>query len=354
MSDQKLEPIPTQFTRLIGCDFPIIAGPMFLVSNPELVSAVSEAGGIGGMPSLNWRSTEDFRKAIQEVKARTKKPFAVNLIVNQANIRQDADLEVCVEEKVPLVITSLGSPKDTLRKMHKIGSKVFCDITTLSYAKKVEDMGADGVIAVSTGAGGHPGSISPLVLIPYLNRNLKIPVVAAGGIATGEQIAAALLLGAAAVQIGTRFIVCEESKVDPAYKEAILKANPEDIVLTKKISGTPAAVIKTPYIEKQGLELNAVESFLFKHPQTKKYMKMLRAYMGTKLLEKAVAGPTWKEVWSAGQGVGLIQDTLPAGKIVHRLVKEYYDSIQNLPGSSSKLKLDEVFSDSDSSALQAQ
>jgi nitronate monooxygenase len=326
-------PISTLFTQLLGCDYPIIAGPMFLVSNTELVSAVSQAGGVGGMPSLNWRTTEEFRKAVQAVKAKTNKPFAVNLIVNQANLRQSADLQVCVEERVPLVITSLGNPKETIQKMHAVGGKVFCDVTTLKYAKKVQELGADGVIAVSTGAGGHAGPISPLVLVPYLKRHLNIPIVLAGGIASGEQIAAAILLGASAVQIGTRFIASEESTVDTAYKKAILDSEPEDIVLTKRISGTPAAVINTPYIEKQGLDLNPIEAFLFKNPNTKKYMKMLRAYVGSKALEKAVAGPTWKEVWSAGQGVGLINEILPSSKIVHQLVEEYHLACRSLANS---------------------
>lgn len=333
MSLSKPRPIRTAFTELFGCDYPIIAGPMFLVSNPNLVSAVSEAGGIGGMPSLNWKTTEEFRKAIQNVKAKTQKPFAVNLIVNQANPRQAADLEVCVQEKVPLVITSLGNPKETIHRMHAIGSKVFCDVTTLSYGQKVQDLGADGVIAVSAGAGGHAGPISPLVLIPYLKKHLKIPVVLAGGIATGDQIAAALLLGASAVQIGTRFIASEESTVDPAYKKAIVDSEPEDIVLTKKLSGTPAAVINTAYVKKQGLELNPIEAFLFKYPKTKKYMKMLRAYVGSKALEKAVSGATWKEVWSAGQGVGLIHDVLPCSQIVQQLVEEYYQACTRLQAS---------------------
>lgn len=328
MSHSNLRPISTPFTQLLGCDYPIIAGPMFLVSNSALVSEVSQAGGVGGMPSLNWRSTDEFRKAVREVKAKTSKPFAINLIVNQANPRIQADLDVCVEEKVPMVITSLGSPKEVIRQMHAVGGKVFCDVTTLEYAKKVQDLGADGVIAVSTGAGGHAGPISPLVLVPYLKRNLKIPVVLAGGIATGEQIAAALLLGASAVQIGTRYIACKEATVDHSYKKAILDSEPEDIVLTKKISGTPAAVINTPYVAKQGLELNPIEGYLLKHPKTKKYMKMLRAYLGSKVLEKAVSGTTWKEVWSAGQGVGLIDDILPAADITRRLVEEYHEACE--------------------------
>ncbi len=325
MSVRKIE---TPFTKLIGCRYPIIAGPMFLVSDAILVSEVSKAGGLGAMPSLNWWTTDEFRQAVRDVKSRTDRPFAVNIIVNQANPRVKKDLEVCVEEKVPVVITSLGNPKDVIKQMHTIGSKVFCDVTNLEYALKVQAMGADGVIAVSAGAGGHAGPISPLVLIPYLKKHLKIPVIAAGGIATGEQMAATLLLGAAAVQIGTRFIASQEAKVDQAYKNAILKAAPEDIWLTEKVSGTPCAVIKTPYIEKIGTQLNFVERALIHNPRTKKYFKMARAYLGSETLKKAILGPTWKEVWSAGQGVGLIDDVMPAGKIVERLVEEYMAAVE--------------------------
>ena len=181
--------IPTEFTKLMGTAYPIIAGPMFLVSDENLVTAVSDSGALGAMPSLNWRTTDGFRKAVQTIKGRTQKPFGVNLIVNQANARQYPDLEVCVEERVPLVITSLGNPKEVIRKMHAVGCKVFCDVTTLEYAQKVQDLGADGVIAVSSGAGGHAGPISPLVLVPFLRKHLKVPIVLAGGIASGEQIA---------------------------------------------------------------------------------------------------------------------------------------------------------------------
>ncbi|MDR3606340.1 MAG: nitronate monooxygenase [Oligoflexia bacterium] len=322
--------LSTPFTKLLGIEYPIIAGPMFLVSDENLVTAVSEAGGLGAMPSLNWRTTQEFQAAVRAIKGKTKKPFGVNLIVNQSNLRQHPDLDVCAEEKVPLVITSLGNPKEVIKKMHAVGCKVFCDVTTLDYALKVQDLGADGVIAVSAGAGGHAGPISPLVLVPFLKKHIKIPIVLAGGVATGEQIAAALALGASAVQIGTRFIASKEAKVDEAYKKAILDADPEDIVMTKKISGTPAAVIRTPYIDQVGLELNPLEKALYRYPQTKKYMKMLRYYIGSKALEKAASGVTWKTVWSAGQGVGLIEDILPAGEIVRRLVTECSETIQRL------------------------
>jgi nitronate monooxygenase len=154
--------------------------------------------------------------------------------------------------------------------------------------------------------------------------------VAAGGIATGAQMAACLLLGASAVQIGTRFIASQEAKVDESYKKAILKAEPEDIVLTKRISGTPAAVIRTPYIDKIGLELNPVEDFLMKHDLTKKYTKMARSLWGAFLLQRAAKSTTWKEVWSAGQGVGLIDDILPAAEILERLMREYREA--RIPG----------------------
>ncbi|MEZ4751487.1 MAG: nitronate monooxygenase [Bdellovibrionota bacterium] len=250
---QTPKPLQTAFTSAVGCDYPIIAGPMFLVSDEKLVSAVSSAGGIGGMPSLNWRSTAEFRSAVEKVKTLTDKPFAVNLIVNKSAPRVEADLEVCAELKVPVVITSLGNPKKVIEKMHAVGSKVLCDVTTLAYAKKVESLGADGVVAVCAGAGGHAGETSPLVFIPHLKRHLKIPIVAAGGIVRGDQMAAVLMLGASAVQIGTRFIASREANVHDDYKNAIVKAQPEDIVLTRKLSGVPASVIRTPYIEKIGV-----------------------------------------------------------------------------------------------------
>ena len=211
--------------------------------------------------------------------------------------------------------------------MHAVGSKVFCDVTTLAYAEKVLGLGADGVIAVSQGAGGHAGPVSPLVLIPYLRRNLpKVPIIAAGGIATGQQMAAMLLLGASGVQIGTRFIASTEAEVNQAYKDAILRAEPEDIVMTTRISGTPAAVIKTPFIEQQGLDLSFIEKKLLAHPRTKKIAKMVRMMLGSRLLEQASTKPTWKTVWSAGQGVGLIDSILPCSEIIEQIMREYESS----------------------------
>ncbi|MEW6057766.1 MAG: nitronate monooxygenase [Bdellovibrionota bacterium] len=330
--------LSNDFTKLLGCKYPIIAGPMFLLSDEALVIAACRAGIVGAYPALNWRTTEGFREATRKIKSQIGGlPFAVNIIVNKSNIRVPADLRVCLDEGVPLFITSLGSPKEVIAEAHKNGAKVFCDVTTLDYAKKVQDLGADGVIAVSSGAGGHAGPISPMVLVPYLRKHLSIPVVAAGGIASGRGLAAALVLGAAAAQIGTRFIASTECKADQGYKNAILNADPEDIVLTPKISGTPAAVIKTPYVEKLGLELNVLEKLLLKDPRTKKWFKLLVSARGAKLLGDAAKKATWKEVWSAGQGVGLIDDIKTIQEIVDELVDECVKTLGGfcMPGGTS-------------------
>lgn len=322
--------IDTAFTRMMGCDYPIIAAPMFLVSNEKMVMEASNHGGIGAAPSLNWRTSGQFAQAVDNIRSGTSHPYAINLIVNKSNQRFEEDLEVIRARKVPMVITSLGNPQKVIEAVHSYGGKVFCDVTELKYALKVRDQGADGVIAVSSGAGGHAGGISPLVLIPYLKEKLRIPVVAAGGIATGRQILAVLALGADAVQIGTRFIATTEAMVSQDYKDAILFAQPEDIVMTRRISGTPAAVINTPYIQKMGLDLSPLEKFLRKYPLTAKSVKLLRYLRGTKALENAAGNTTWKTVWSAGQGVGLVHDVRPTADVMRTLVQEYWAARNSL------------------------
>lgn len=319
-------PIDTALTRMLGCDYPIIAAPMFLVSNESMVSEASNAGGIGGTPSLNWRTNEQFASALETIRTKTNRPYAVNLIVNKANPRTAQDLATIVAHQVPLVITSLGNPKDVIEAVHGYGGKVFCDVTTLEHALKVQSLGADGVIAVSSGAGGHAGPVSPMVLIPYLKEKLDIPVIAAGGIATGKQILAAFVLGADGVQIGTRFIASTEATVADPYKQAIVGSEPQDVVLTSRISGTPAAVINTPFIQKMGLDLPWYEKLLRRYPFTARYMKIIRYLRGQKQLESAANKVTWKTVWSAGQGVGLIHDIRPTGEIIRTLAAEYWQA----------------------------
>ncbi len=304
---------------------------MFLVSNVDMVVAISEAGGVGTFPALNFRPIEQYEMALKKIKSQTKKPVGVNVIVNKSNTRQSQDLKLALDHGVELFITSLGNPKDVIKEAHKNGAKVFCDVTNLEHAKKVQDMGADGVIAVGTGAGGHAGPISLLVLIPWLKKELSIPVVAAGGIADGYSMAAALTLGASAVHVGTRFIASTEASVDQAYKDAVVNSSPEDIVMTTRVSGTPAAVINTPFVQKMGLELPFYLKVLKEQKLTKKYVVPLIHFLGMQKLEKAATGPTWKTVWSAGQSVGLINEILPCQRIIESMVSEYKEALKKQP-----------------------
>lgn len=323
--------ISTGFTQMMGCDLPLIGAPMFLVSNVDMVTAVSEAGGVGTFPALNYRPIEKYIEALQQMKAKTKKPIGVNIIVNKSNARQKEDLKHALNAGVNLFITSLGSPKEVILEAHKNGAKVFCDVTNLEHALKVQEMGADGVIAVATGAGGHAGPLSPFVLIPWLKKELSIPVVAAGGIADGSSWAAALTLGAQAVSMGTRFIASHEAGVDESYKQAVVKATPEDIVMTTRLSGTPAAVIRTPYIDKIGLDLPWYLKLLKNNSVSKKYVVPLIHWLGMRQLEAAAVGPTWKTVWSAGQSVGMVHEILSCQQIIEKLIQEYQAATDKQP-----------------------
>lgn len=323
--------IETAFTKMMNIQYPIIGAPMFLVSNNDMVVAISEAGGIGTVPTLNYRPESKLDEALKEIKSRTKKPIGVNIIVNKSNARAQNDLKCCLDNGVELFITSLGSPKEVIQEAHKQGAKVLCDVVNLEHAKKVQDMGADGVIAVSAGAGGHAGPISPIVLISWLKSELSVPVIAAGGIANGATMASMLTLGADGVSIGTRFIASAEAQIEQAYKDAIVNSTPEDIVMTTRLSGTPAAVIKTPYIEKVGLHLPWYLNALKNQKLTKKYIVSIIHYLGSRSLENAATKTTWKNVWSAGQSVGLIDEVLPCAEIVAKLVQEYDQSLRDVP-----------------------
>jgi len=327
-----LEKIETDFTRLLDCRYPIIGAPMFLVSNELMVSEISEAGGVGVFPALNFRPIEKYEEAIKKIKNLTRKPFGINIIVNKSNIRQKDDLKIALDLDVPFFITSLGNPAEVIKDAHRNGAKVFCDVTNLEHALKVQDLGADGVIAVGTGAGGHSGPISPVVLIPWLKETLSIPVAAAGGVTNGVTMAGMLALGASAVSVGTRFISSVEAPVVEEYKQAIVDASPEDIVMTTRVSGTPAAVINTEYVQKMEKELPWWIEQLKKNSYTKKIMTPLIHVAGMKTLENAAKGGSWKTIWSAGQSVGLIHDILPCKKIVEDMVLDYEKRINSLSG----------------------
>lgn len=328
--------IQTEFTKMLGIDYPIIGAPMFLVSNEDMVVEISEAGGIGSFPALNYRPPEQYHEVLRKIKSRTKKPIGVNIIVNKGNSRQHLDLKYALDVGVELFITSLGNPKEVIKQAHQNGAKVICDVTNLEHAQKVQDMGADGVVAVSSGAGGHAGPTSPFVLIPWLKKKISIPIVAAGGIADGRTMASAMCLGASAAHIGTRFIASTEAQVGMDYKNAIVNSNPEDIVLTSRVSGTPCSFINTDYVKKMGKDLPFVIEKLKKNKTAKKYIVPLIYYLGSKQLEESAQdSKDSKQVWCAGQSVGLIDDILDCKTIVNNIIQEYDSAISNIPKNTN-------------------
>lgn len=304
--------------------------PMFLISNEEMLIQASKSGIMGCVPSLNYRTAEDFKKALMKVKEAGAGPFGVNLIVNKSNIHLKKHLEVCIEVEPDFIITSLGSPKEVINSFKNKKTKVFCDVIDEHYAKVVEDLGADAIIAVNSGAGGHAGPIPASVLIPKLKAACKLPIISAGGVGTGGGILSMLALGAEGLSIGSIFIATKESPVSEEYKNACVEYGGEDIVLTTKISGTPCTVINTPYVQKIGTEQNFLESFLNTNKKLKKYAKMLTYYKGTKLVEKAAFAATYKTVWCAGPSIEFSTKVESIEDIVQRLIHEYEVEVKKL------------------------
>jgi nitronate monooxygenase len=315
--------IDTALTRMLGIEYPIIMAPMFLVSNTTMVIEAAKAGITGAIPALNYRTDDDFRKALEEIKKATDKPFGINLIANQSNIRLEEQLKTCVDFEVPFIITSLGSPQLIIDACKKKGAKVFCDVVDLTFAQKVEAMGADAVIAVNNLAGGHAGNLSPEEIITLLKNNCKIPVISAGGVGNGKDLKKMLDLGACGVSVGSPFIASIEAPVSHEYKQACVDYKAKDIVRTTKLSGTPCTVINTPYVQKEGLEQNWFEKMLSKNKSIKKYVKMLTFYKGMKMLEKAAFSASYQTYWCAGKSIEDVHSIRPITKIVEDLVADY-------------------------------
>ena len=314
--------INTALTEMLGMDYPIIMAPMFLVSNAKMVIEAAKAGIAGSVPALNYRTDEDFRKALTEIKAGLgDKPYGVNLITNKSNIRFDEQLKTCIEFKVPFIITSLGSPEGTIKACKPLGMRVFCDVVDVAYARKVEAMGADAVIAVNNEAGGHAGNLSPEQFIPMLVKECKIPVISAGGVGDRKGLDRMLNLGACGVSIGSPFIASLEAPVSHEYKQAIVDYGAKDIVRTTKLSGTPCTVINTPYVQKVGLQQNWLERVLSQNKSIKKYVKMLTFYNGMKALEKAAFSASYQTYWCAGQSIEHVSKIKPISEIAKGLVE---------------------------------
>jgi nitronate monooxygenase len=296
--------------ELLGIEFPVIMAPMFLVSNEEMIIQSIRSGITGAIPALNYRSVDELRKGIRRIKASVDGPFGINLIVNKSNFLYKQQLEVCCEEKVSFIITSLGSPEETIRLAHENDLLVFCD----------------AIIAVNAEAGGHAGNVPMHKLLPQLVKACEIPVISAGGVGSGEGIKEALLLGAAGVSMGTVFIATVESPVSEEYKNACVKYSSKDIVKTTKLSGTPCTVINTPYVKSVGTDQNWLERLLNRNKRLKKWVKAFVFIRGMKNLEKAAFSATYKTVWCAGPTIDFVHSIQPVSTIVNRLQKEYKEA----------------------------
>lgn len=287
-----------------GLKLPVIAAPMFLVSGPDLVVEACNAGIIGTFPSLNQRTSEGYREWLHDIKGRLNPDaaaFGVNHIVHPTNPRLMADMMVSVEEKVPLIITSLGAVRDVVDAVHGYGGVVFHDIANVRHARKAAQAGVDGLILVANGAGGHAGVVNPFALVEEVRSFFDGTIILSGCLSTGSDVAAALMMGADFAYMGTRFISTTESMAQSEYKQMIVEAGASDITYTPAVSGIPANFL-TPSLVANGID-----------PKTLPEHK----------LDMADEAKAWKTVWSAGQGSAGVRDVLPTAELIRRLTEEF-------------------------------
>lgn len=300
--------LPAQWEERLS--IPAIASPLFIISQPDLVLAQCRAGVIGSFPSLNARPLGVFEQWLQLLQRElTDKdaPYSVNLIVHKSNPRLEEDLALCVQYKVPLIITSLGARKDINDAIHSYGGLVFHDVINNAFARKAVEKGADGLIAVAAGAGGHAGTISPFALIQEIREWFDGPLALSGAIANGSALLAAQAMGADLGYIGSAFIATAEAVADPAYKQMIVDAAAEDIIYSNLFTGVHGNYL-IPSIVRAGLDPATLP--------TSDASKMNFAEMmdGKK---------AWRDIWGCGQGVGAIHEVLPAGQLIARFKQEY-------------------------------
>ena len=295
---------------------------MFLVTNTKMIIEAMNSGIAACIPALNFRTIEELENAINEIRNNTTSGgLGINLIVNKSNIKVNKQLESCVKLGVDFIITSLGNPKQVIQQCKPKGIKVFCDVAEEKYAKKVEELGADAVIAVNKNAGGHAGNLSSEELFNIISKNCNLPIISAGGVGTKQGVTEKLEIGFSGLSIGSPFIACKEAHISEKYKQACVDYGAADIVMSTKISGSPCTVINTPYVQQIGTDQNWLESMLSKHKKLKKWVKMFTFMKGMKAVEKAAFSATYKTVWCAGPSIGHTHAIRPLKDIVGDLVK---------------------------------
>ncbi len=299
--------IPAALARRLS--IPVIGSPLFIISNPDLVIAQCRAGVIGSFPSLNARPLPQFEEWLQRLTAElgpNDAPYAVNLIVHRSNDRLMADLDLCVKYRVPMIISSLGARAEINEAIHSYGGIVLHDVITDAFARKAIDKGADGLIAVAAGAGGHAGTISPFALVQEIRRWFDGPLALSGSIATGGAVLAAQAMGADFGYIGSAFIATTEARADERYKAMIVDSSSVDIVYSNLFTGVHGNYLK-PSIALAGMNPDALAEGDLKTMD-----------FGSNAAPKA-----WKEIWGCGQGIGAIDAVLPAAAFIAKLHREY-------------------------------
>lgn len=309
---------------------PVVAAPLFIVSNPDLVVAQCTSGVIGSFPALNARPAELLDEWIERIETdlqdyRKEHPnakvgrFAVNQIIHKSNDRLDHDLDVCMRHQVPMIITSLRAPQDVVKKVHEYGGHVFHDVISIRHAQKALEAGVDGLVLVCAGAGGHAGLLSPFALVREVRRFFDGPIALSGAITDGAGVLAAQAIGADFAYVGTRFIATQEANAAEAYKTMIVASDAEDIVYTPYFSGVHGNYLKAS-VQAAGLD-----------PDNLPAADKTKMNFGAER-DKPKA---WKQIWSAGQGVGNIDDAPSTRTVVQRLVREYEQARQRLVSNTT-------------------
>ena len=316
--------LATPFTQQAGIEVPLICGAMYPCTNPELVAAVSEAGGIGIVQPLSmvYVHGHDLREGLRLIRRLTTKPIGMNVLIERSSRtyleRMQRWLDVALEEGVRFFVTSLGKPRWVVDRVAAAGGVVYHDVTERKWADRALESGVHGLIAVNDRAGGHAGPKSAEALIEELG-GLGKPVICAGGVGDEQAFVAALKLGYAGVQMGTRFIATDECRVHADYKRRIVEATEEDIVLTERVTGVPLAVIRTPYVERVGTKAGPLARWMLRGRRTKYLMRTIYGLRYVWKLKRAVLdGGSSKDYWQAGKSVAGITKVEPAGDIVRR------------------------------------
>jgi nitronate monooxygenase len=317
----------TRFTKQAKIELPIICGAMYPCSNPELVAAASEAGGIGIVQplSLTYVHGHDFREGLRFIRSLTKKPYGVNIIVEQSSKTYENKmkkmLDIALEEGCRFFITALGNPRWVVDQVKPYGGIVYHDVVNRKWALKGLEGGVNGFICVNNRAGGHAGVQSIEALYDSL-KDLNIPLIAAGGIGDENDVAYALQLGYDGVQLGTRFIATKECHESEAYKQAILNAKEEDIVLTERVTGIPLSVINTPYVQQMGTKAGPLARWMLQNRYTKRLMRLLYGIIALRDFKKISRGEGSSiNYWQAGKSCAHIQKVESVSEIMQRFAK---------------------------------